>query len=118
MVELGGVDIDALSLALLCQRAENGVGGVPCGLMDQTASIMSTEGHALMIEAEGPHVEQVPFDPAAEGLTVTVLVTNAPHQLVDGQSAAARGSGGRPADILGGATLREAVGLPLDEIEA
>jgi galactokinase len=118
MVELGNVDVDPLELALLCQRAENVVVGVPCGLMDQTASMCSTAGHALLIEADGPSVEQVPFDPAAEGLTVTVLVTNAPHQLVDGQYAERRSSCERAAGILGVATLREAVGMPLEDIEA
>ncbi len=118
MVDLGGVQIDELALALLCQRAENVIVGVPCGLMDQTASMMSTAGHALLIEADGPHVEQVPFDPAAEGLTVSVLVTNAPHQLVDGQYAERRASCEKAAAILGVATLREVVGTPLDELEA
>jgi galactokinase len=117
MVELGGVSIDPLALALLCQRAENVIVGVPCGLMDQTASMMSTAGHALMIEAEGPRVEQVPFDPAAEGLTVTVLVTNAVHSLADGQYAERRASCEKAAEILGVRTLREAVGMPLAEIE-
>jgi galactokinase len=118
MVELGGVEIDKLDLALLCQRAENVIVGVPCGMMDQTASMMSTDGHALMIEAEGPHVEQVPFDPASLGLTVTVIQTNAPHRLVDGQYAERRASCERAAAILGVSLLREAVGTPLAEIEA
>jgi galactokinase len=118
MVELGGVEIDLLSLALLCQRAENVIVGVPSGMMDQTTSMMSTAGHALMIDAQGPRVEQVPFDPAAEGLTVTVLVTNVVHQLADGQYAERRASCEKAASILGVATLREVVGRPLEEIEA
>ena len=118
MVELGDVDVDPLALALLCQRAENVIVGVPCGMMDQTASMMSTDGHALLIEAEGPSVEQVPFDPAALGLTVTVIQTNAPHQLVDGQYAERRASCERAAAILGVHLLREVVGTPLAEIEA
>ena len=118
LVELGGVEIDPLALALLCQRAENVIVGVPCGMMDQTASMMSTAGHALLIEAEGPSVEQVPFDPAALGLTVTVIQTNAPHQLVDGQYAERRASCERAAAILGVHFLREVVGMPLDELEA
>jgi galactokinase len=117
MVDLGGVEIDPLSLALLCQRAENVVVGVPSGMMDQTASMMSTAGHALMIDAQGPRVEQVPFDPAAEGLTVTVLVTNVVHELADGQYAERRAACEQAASILGVATLREVVGLPLGEIE-
>lgn len=118
MVELGDVTIDRLELALLCQRAENTIVGVPSGMMDQTASMMSTDGHALLIEAEGPSVEQVPFDPASLGLTVTVIQTNAPHQLVDGQYAERRASCERAAAILGVPLLREVVGTPLDEIEA
>jgi galactokinase len=118
MVELGGVEIDLLPLALLCQRAENVIVGVPSGMMDQTTSMMSTAGHALMIDAQGPRVEQVPFDPAAEGLTVTVLVTNVVHQLADGQYAERRASCEKAASILGVATLREVVGMPLGEIEA
>src|SRR5947209_4791151 len=35
IVELGGVEIDHLELALLCQRAENTIVGVPCGMLDQ-----------------------------------------------------------------------------------
>jgi galactokinase len=118
LVELGNVDIDPLPLALLCQRAENVIVGVPCGLLDQTASMMATAGHAMLVEAVGPSVEQVPFDPAAAGLTVTVIQTNAPHALVDGQYAERRASCERAAAILGIGTLREAVGRPLDEIEA
>jgi galactokinase len=118
LVELGKVDIDPLELALLCQRAENVIVGVPSGLLDQTASMMATAGHAMRVEAVGPSVEQVPFDPAAIGLTVTVLQTNAHHSHVDGQYAERRASCERAAAILGVATLREVVGRPLDEIEA
>lgn len=117
MVDLGGVDIAALDLALLCQRAENTIVGVPCGILDQVASMMSTEGHALLVDVVDLHLEQVPFDPAGLGLTVTVIQTNAPHQLVDGQYAERRQACEKAAEILGISTLREAVGMPLDELE-
>jgi galactokinase len=118
LVELGGVDITPFDLALLCQKAENTIVGVPCGILDQTASMMSTAGHALLIDVVDLHLEQVPFDPASLGLTVTVISTNAPHQLVDGQYAERRESCEKAAEILGIATLREAVDMPLDELEA
>ncbi len=118
MVDLGGVKIEPLELALLCQRAENVIVGMPCGMLDQTASMMSTAGHALLIDVYDLRIEQVPFDPAADGLTVTVIQTNAPHQLVDGQYAERRDSAERAAAILGVASLREVVDVPLDEIES
>ena len=40
--------------------------GVPCGIMDQTASACSTEGHALHLDCRDLSIRQVPFDlPAA-----------------------------------------------------
>ena len=118
LVELGGVDIEPIDLALLCQRAENTIVGVPCGILDQVASMMCTAGHALLVDVIDLHLEQVPFDPASLGLTVTVISTNAPHQLVDGQYAERRRSCERAAEILGISTLREAVGMPLDQLES
>lgn len=47
---LGGWDIDRLSLAKLCQRAENIYVGVSCGLMDQFASACGVKGHALYLD--------------------------------------------------------------------
>ena len=37
---LDGAAIDALSLAQLCQRAEAGFVGLPCGIMDQAISVI------------------------------------------------------------------------------
>jgi galactokinase len=41
---------DALAVAQLCQRAEQRGSGVPCGLMDQLASVCGQAGHALLID--------------------------------------------------------------------
>lgn len=121
LVDLGEVDIPPVDLALLCQHAENTIVGVPCGILDQISSMMCTSGYAMLVDvadADDLHLEQVPFDPAGLGLTVTVIQTNAPHQLVDGQYAERRQSCERAAEILGLPTLRGAVGMPLDELEA
>ena len=37
-------------IAALCQRAEQRASGVPCGRMDQLASVHGVEGHALLID--------------------------------------------------------------------
>ena len=44
------LEIDRLSLARLCQQAENAYVGVACGLMDQFSSACGVEGHALFFD--------------------------------------------------------------------
>ena len=48
--ELGGHEIDPLRLARLCQRAENEVVGVPCGVLDPCSSILGRAGHAMLLD--------------------------------------------------------------------
>lgn len=45
-----GLGIDDVQLALLCQRAEHTFVGVPCGIMDQFAALLSRPGHALFLD--------------------------------------------------------------------
>jgi galactokinase len=47
---LSGWKVDRLSLAKLCQRAENDYVGVSSGLMDQFASACGEEGHVLCFD--------------------------------------------------------------------
>jgi galactokinase len=47
---LSGWEVDKLSLAKLCQRAENEYVGVSSGLMDQFASACGVEGHVLCFD--------------------------------------------------------------------
>jgi galactokinase len=47
---LTGWNIDKLTLARLCQRAENEYVGVSTGLMDQFASVCGVEGHVLRFD--------------------------------------------------------------------
>ena len=46
--ELSGLRLDGAALAKVAQRAENDFVGVPCGLMDQMASMACEAGHALL----------------------------------------------------------------------
>jgi len=43
-------EVDRLTLARMCQRAENGYVGVMSGLMDQFASSCGVAGHALLLD--------------------------------------------------------------------
>jgi galactokinase len=41
---------DRMDIALACQRAEHRASGVPCGVMDQLASLCGVDGHAILID--------------------------------------------------------------------
>ena len=43
-------ELDPLELALACQRAELRAVGVPCGILDQAASILGREGAAVLLD--------------------------------------------------------------------
>ena len=71
-------DVDRLTLARLCQRAENGYVGVQSGLMDQFASSCGVAGSALLLDCRSTAWRTVGI-PA--GLSVVVLHTGAPRRL-------------------------------------
>jgi galactokinase len=47
---LSGFEIDRLTLARLCQRAENEYVGVQCGLMDPYVALFGQEGKAILLD--------------------------------------------------------------------
>lgn len=47
---LAECEIDGLSLAKLCQRAENEIVGVACGILDQYSSLMGRADSALLLD--------------------------------------------------------------------
>jgi galactokinase len=49
------------ALAAIAHRVETGFVGVPCGMMDQTASAYSVENHALRVFCDSQIRELVPF---------------------------------------------------------
>jgi len=106
-------DTGRARLVTFCQQAENVIVGAPTGGLDQTASLRSQAGHALLIDfdeldAAGlPAARLVPFDPGADGLVLLVVNTRAKHANLDGQYAARRAACEAAAQALGVASLRE-----------
>jgi len=47
---LGDLRLDAVRLAVLCQRAENSFVGVNCGILDQYTSAAGRAGHVLLLD--------------------------------------------------------------------
>jgi galactokinase len=65
-----GFEGPAHELAGACQRAEHLASGVPSGIMDQLASVLGVEGHALLIDCASLDVTPVPMP---EGVDVIVV---------------------------------------------
>ncbi|GGR38930.1 galactokinase [Streptomyces cinereoruber] len=105
--DLFGLGLSRPELARIAQRAENAFVGVPCGIMDQMASACALEGHALHLDTRDLSHRQVPFDPAAEGLTLLVVDTRVKHALGDGAYAERRAGCEAGARALGVRALRE-----------
>jgi galactokinase len=114
LLDLAGVS-DLVPLAqwpALAQRAENAYVGVPCGIMDQSASTLCRAGHALYLDCRSLGTEQVPFDLASAGLATLIVDTHAPHRHSDNEYAARRATCEAAALALGIASLREVDDLP------
>ncbi len=70
-----GFEGSDLELARLAQSAEHLASGVPCGLMDQLASVAGQAGHALLIDCSTDHVRPIAVPEAWEIQVVHSEVT-------------------------------------------
>ncbi|MGW6784265.1 galactokinase [Streptomyces sp. NPDC054987] len=105
--ELYALRLPRPELARVAQHAENAFAGVPCGVMDQMASVCCASGRALYLDSRSLEVRQVPFDLTGHGLRLLVLDTRVAHDLADGAYAALRAGCERAAGLLGLAALRD-----------
>jgi len=115
LVDLDGLTVGDTELALLVRRAENDFVGAPTGVMDQMASIHGRSDHVVFLDTRSMEVEQLRFDPAAQGLALLVVDTRAPHRLIDGRYADRRASCKQAAGLLGVPALRD---LPAADLDA
>jgi len=105
--ELDGAPVSRGELAGIARRAENEFVGVPSGIMDQSASLLSEAGHALLLDCRSLDRAQVPFDPAAAGSRLLLINTRARHQLGDGGYGRRRAECEEAARLLGVSSLRD-----------
>jgi len=101
-------------LARLTQKAENQYVGVPCGIMDQSVSLMATQGSALLLDCRDLTTKNIPFDVASSGLELLIIDTQAHHALTDGGYAERRSSCESVVAKLGITSLRE---LSMEQLE-
>jgi galactokinase len=100
-----GTTLAPIDKARLCQKAEHEFAKVPCGLMDQLASVLGREAGALYIDCRSQSAKLVPLtDP-----NVSVLICNSrvKHSLADGEYGKRRAACHEAARILGKSHLRD-----------
>jgi galactokinase len=98
-------ELSPLELALACQDAEQRATGVPCGIMDQLASVAGRAGHALLIDCRSLEVEPIPIPVS---LAIVVVHSGLPRALVATDYAERRAACERIAARLGLVALRDA----------
>ncbi|GHF64232.1 galactokinase [Streptomyces mashuensis] len=111
---LYGLGLAREDIARLARHAENAHVGVPCGVMDQTASACCTEGHALHLDTRHLTYRQLPLPLAAQGLRLLVVDTGVTHAVGAGEYARRRDGCHEAARALGVRALRD---VPYEELE-
>ncbi|WP_059387970.1 galactokinase, partial [Arthrobacter sp. Hiyo1] len=105
--ELTGAGLGAEDMVLATQRAENDFVGAPTGIMDQSASLRGSKGHAVFLDCRDQSVQLVPFDAQEAGLVLLVIDTKVSHSHADGGYASRRASCELGAQVLGVPALRD-----------
>ena len=112
--ELYALGLSGSELALIGQRAENEMVGAPTGLMDQSASLLGRQGHAVFLDCRSQQAELVPLPIKENGLALLVIDTRVSHSHATGGYAARRRSCEVGADVMGVRALRD---LHEDDLE-
>jgi galactokinase len=94
-------------LARLTQRAENDYVGVPCGIMDQSISLMARAGYGLLLDCQDLSTRHIKIDFASSTLRLLIIDTQAHHALTDGGYAKRRESCEEVAKIFSIPSLRQ-----------
>ncbi|MCR5118725.1 MAG: galactokinase [Lachnospiraceae bacterium] len=71
--------IDAVTIAIVGQYAENGYFGKPCGLMDQMACSVGSLVHIDFADPKAPVTEKVEYDFAKSGYKLCITDTKGSH---------------------------------------
>lgn len=117
LCSLSGIAVPRRELAGIAKRAENEYVGAPTGIIDQSAALLCQDRHALLLDCGTLATVQVPFWPAAAGVSALVIDTRVTHALVSGEYATRRAECEEAARLLRVAALGSVTDLRrLDEI--
>lgn len=113
--DLLGLRTEPLDRVRAAIRAETEFAGASTGGLDQSASVLCTAGHALLLDCRDFSTQPVPWDLAAQDLALLICDTRAEHSHVDGEYAARRRDSEAAAVAIGVPTLRDVDAERLDE---
>lgn len=81
--DLWNTGLDRVELVKMGQKAEHEFAGVMCGIMDQFASGMGKENHAIFLNCDTLDYDLVPVE--LDGVKIVISNTNSPHKLDSGK---------------------------------
>jgi len=81
--ELFALGLTKMDIVELSQAAEHTYAGTKCGIMDQFASVMSKEGHVILLDCESLEYSYIPIN--IEPYKFVLLNTNVSHNLASGE---------------------------------
>ncbi len=105
LCDLWELGFDRHQLAAAGRRAENEVVGAHTGMMDQMASLLATEHHALFLDCATSDTRHIPLNLGDH--VIVVMDTQVSHQLAESEYGARRASCEQAAKELGVTSLRE-----------
>jgi galactokinase len=79
LLEISGIEVDRVQLALAGQQAEHIYVGTRCGIMDQLVAACGLRGHALLIDCRSLEMMQIPLD--TSDAVVAICDTRVKHEL-------------------------------------
>lgn len=77
--ELCGWNISLVDISILCQYSENNYNGMNCGIMDQFASAMGKENHAIFLDTATLEYEYAPIE--LDNKIILIINSNVKHSL-------------------------------------
>jgi galactokinase len=105
--EVWRLGFDRPELAQVGRLAENEAVGAPTGIMDQSASLLGREDHAVFLDCRSLESELVELGFADAGLELLIIDTGVSHSHATGGYAARRASCEKGAALMGVASLRD-----------
>jgi galactokinase len=104
LMALHGIRLEPMTVAKLCQRAENEFVGVRSGLLDQATSVFGRTNHVVHLDFQSEEIRTIPF-PA--NVSLVIADSGAAHELVQGEYNTRREECAAAATALGVRSLRD-----------
>jgi galactokinase len=82
LLEISGKTLDGVSVAQLCQRAENEFVGARCGIMDQFIAVHGKKNHAMRLDCRTLDFQQMSI---AAGVRLAICNTMVRHSVAAGE---------------------------------